>query len=263
MNAKLVIVGGKASRSELSVTLPAVIGRSRRADLTVAHPMISRKHCELYEADGLVKVRDLGSLNGTFIGKEKVSDAALYPSDEFTVGPLTFRVEYEYGGQITAPQGSITAVQPAEKPRDDGLGDVEEPRATEPGPAAGPTTRLDEGKRTLPGEGQSESDGVQPAIAPAGGELPDFSAWAREDGEPDEEQPSEEPSVSPPPPFFPGGSTRQAGAEQPASDQQPPAEREATEKTADLPGPPGSGADESGPAEQTDEDLDEFLKGFQ
>ncbi|MFH1265802.1 MAG: FHA domain-containing protein, partial [Planctomycetota bacterium] len=64
MDAKLVIVGGKANKSQVSVKLPTVIGRSREADLTVAHPMISRKHCELYEVDGLVRIRDLGSLNG-------------------------------------------------------------------------------------------------------------------------------------------------------------------------------------------------------
>ena len=64
MDAKLVIVGGKANKGPISLKLPTVIGRSREADLTVAHPMISRQHCRLFEVDGLLKIRDLGSLNG-------------------------------------------------------------------------------------------------------------------------------------------------------------------------------------------------------
>ena len=68
MDVRLAIIGGKANKSRVSVELPTVIGRSREAGLTVAHPMISRKHCELYEVDGLVMIRDLGSLNGLFVG---------------------------------------------------------------------------------------------------------------------------------------------------------------------------------------------------
>ena len=100
MDAKLTVVGGKASKSRVSVKLPAVIGRSREADLTVAHPMVSRKHCELYEVDGLLMIRDLGSLNGLYVGGKQVSEAALHPNAEFAVGPLTFRVEYEFAGEI-------------------------------------------------------------------------------------------------------------------------------------------------------------------
>jgi hypothetical protein len=109
MDAKLVVVGGKASKGPISLRLPTIIGRSREAELTVAHPMVSRQHCKLFEVDGLLKIRDLGSLNGTFVGKEKVTEADLYPESQFTVGPLTFRVEYEYAGEIPAPA-------PAEEP---------------------------------------------------------------------------------------------------------------------------------------------------
>jgi predicted component of type VI protein secretion system len=103
MDAKLVIVGGKANKGPISLKLPTVIGRSREADLTVAHPMISRQHCRLFEVDGLLKIRDLDSLNGTFIGQEKITEADLYPQSQFTVGPLTFRVDYEYAGPVDAP----------------------------------------------------------------------------------------------------------------------------------------------------------------
>jgi hypothetical protein len=100
MQAKLIVVGGKASKREVLLKLPSTIGRSREADLTVAHPMVSRKHCEAYELGGLLMIRDLGSLNGTYVGGKRVREAPLPPNREFTVGPLTFRVRYEYTGDL-------------------------------------------------------------------------------------------------------------------------------------------------------------------
>jgi pSer/pThr/pTyr-binding forkhead associated (FHA) protein len=111
MQPKLIVVGGKASKREVSLKLPCTIGRSREADLTVAHPMVSRKHCEAFERAGLLMVRDLGSLNGTYVGGCRIREAPLPPNKEFTVGPLTFRVKYEYSGDL----GVLPPVIPAEE----------------------------------------------------------------------------------------------------------------------------------------------------
>ena len=130
MDAKLVIVGGKASKGPISLKLPTIIGRSRQSDLTVAHPMISRQHCKLFEVDGLLKIQDLGSLNGTFVGQEKVTEADLLPQTQFTVGPLTFRVEYQYTAPPkVAPPEPANIAPPADA----------EPSA-EPAPKAEPQT---------------------------------------------------------------------------------------------------------------------------
>lgn len=112
MEAKLVIVGGKANKRDVRLKLPTVIGRSREADLTVAHPMISRLHCQLTEVDGRLELKDLGSLNGTLVGGERIDgEVVLRPDDEFTVGPLTFRVEYEYAGEQPEAPPSVDAEQ--------------------------------------------------------------------------------------------------------------------------------------------------------
>lgn len=95
MDAKLIVVGGKANKSEVSLKLPSTIGRSRSADLTVAHPKVSRQHCELFERDGMLVVRDNGSLNGTFVEDNRISEAVLEPGQRLTVGPLTFVAAYE------------------------------------------------------------------------------------------------------------------------------------------------------------------------
>ncbi|NLS96353.1 MAG: FHA domain-containing protein [Planctomycetaceae bacterium] len=97
MHATLVVVGGKADKRQLNLELPVILGRSRQADLTIVHSLISRTHCELCEQNGAVLLRDLGSLNGTFCGDRRIQSVLLMPNDRFSIGPLTFEIRYESG----------------------------------------------------------------------------------------------------------------------------------------------------------------------
>ncbi len=132
MEVTLTVIRGKVSRSEIACHPPAVVGRSREADLTIAHPMISRQHCELYEIDGLLMVRDLGSLNGTLVGDQRVVESPLRPDDQFTVGPITFQVRYEYDGDLSAVPAP-TVAEPAGTESPPGIS-----AATEPAPSDEP-----------------------------------------------------------------------------------------------------------------------------
>ena len=100
MQAQLIVVGGKADKAEIMLELPAVVGRSPESGLNIAHPMISRQHCEIFEVDGLVMIRDLDSLNGTLVAGRRITEVPLPPESEFTLGPLTFRVAYPYEGDL-------------------------------------------------------------------------------------------------------------------------------------------------------------------
>lgn len=104
MNAKLVIVGGRATRKEICLPLPAKVGRSRESDLTVLHPTVSRRHCELFENNGNVMVRDEGSSNGTFVDGNRVTTAQLKPGDKLTIGPLTFQLIVEPAANGDSPK---------------------------------------------------------------------------------------------------------------------------------------------------------------
>jgi len=95
MQAKLLIVGGRASSPEIELELPLTIGRGDQAWLRLKHPTISRKHCEISEVDGKLFVRDCGSANGTLIDGERITEAVLEPGHTLTVGPLTFEAQYE------------------------------------------------------------------------------------------------------------------------------------------------------------------------
>ena len=100
MNVEFLVILGKTIKRRVPLRLPAVLGRSRGADVTVTHPLISRRHCEIYADHGLLMVRDLTSLNGTMVGGRRIESAPLLPNGEFTIGSLTFRVVYEYDGKL-------------------------------------------------------------------------------------------------------------------------------------------------------------------
>ncbi|HEX9013531.1 MAG TPA: FHA domain-containing protein, partial [Anaerolineaceae bacterium] len=74
--------------------LPALIGRSAEAAVLLSRDLqVSRKHAEVYENQGTLRIRDLGSLYGTRVNGNPVRDAALIPGDSVRVGGSTLRVE--------------------------------------------------------------------------------------------------------------------------------------------------------------------------
>ena len=142
MEVKLIIVGDSTTpANEFALQLPTVVGRSRTADLALANPLVSRQHCEIFEADGQLMVRDLGSLNGTFIGKTRIeaeSPSALAPGGLLTVGAVTFRAEYAGANGAAPASGSPAPVRAAAQiGSDDATVDVDDLESLEPLAAAG------------------------------------------------------------------------------------------------------------------------------
>jgi hypothetical protein len=242
MEARLTIVGGKANKKRVTLKLPIIIGRSRDADLTIAHPMISRQHCELFEVQGLVRVRDLGSLNGTFIGDKQITEAALRPNDEFTIGPLTFRVDYEYAGEVTVVAPSVPEDRPTESAPPVSFNPAYEPPDEAPSAA--------EPREPPPWFGEAE--GAEGSSARAGEPPGDFFSFIAPAA------PGEPVSPSVPAPSEPGswlsdGPTTLTGQAEPGL--APPQSR----PDSALP-PPGSvvPAEESFPAPAADASAPEF-----
>ncbi len=119
LNVKLVIVGGgDAKVSEIQLKLPTTIGRSRDAKVKLPHPLVSRKHCELFERDGQLIVRDLGSLNGTYIDSNKIDcEQPLCPNQLLTLGTVTFRAIYEIAVVVGEPTATENGqVDSSERP---------------------------------------------------------------------------------------------------------------------------------------------------
>lgn len=72
---------------------PKVIGRTGDSDIVVSDSNVSRRHAEVWEVNGSVAIRDLGSTNGTFVNGHRIDAVTLSPRDEVVVGTTSFRVE--------------------------------------------------------------------------------------------------------------------------------------------------------------------------
>lgn len=98
MNARFVVVAPESKKGMFTVKLPIVVGRSEEAKFRIQQDRVSRKHCEFFNQDGIVYLRDLGSTNGTFLNDEQVAASEKTPVNSgavVRVGGLAFRVEYD------------------------------------------------------------------------------------------------------------------------------------------------------------------------
>lgn len=211
MLVRLHVIRGKANKEQVTITLPAVIGRSREADLTVIHPMISRRHCELFEDRGLVRIRDLGSLNGTYVAGEQIQETSLPPGAVFSLGPLTFRVDYDTspdalshepsvvqpGGQVSPPSDIVVSDEFGPEVRSAMAEHHGGPPPAEPATEPQPWVEEASAPR-FPTEMLNQSE-PPPVIAPPDGALPNLNGWQpgpESLGKPTQESPASLPSGS-------------------------------------------------------------------
>ena len=69
-----------------------VLGRATGTDFPVQDPTISRRHAELEGTPNGVRVKDLGSSNGTFAGGTKLEEKVVTAGDTVTFGKVAFNV---------------------------------------------------------------------------------------------------------------------------------------------------------------------------
>lgn len=91
---KLVAAEGSAS-VQVMAGRSFVVGRAATSDLPIQDPTVSRRHAELELAGAGVRVRDLGSTNGTYVNGERVIDALALPGARVTFGKVDFELREE------------------------------------------------------------------------------------------------------------------------------------------------------------------------
>jgi EAL domain-containing protein (putative c-di-GMP-specific phosphodiesterase class I) len=88
-----LIDGGNRAWIVAIETLPFRVGRQPGLDLTLPSTSVSSQHAELYEDGGELRVRDLGSTNGTYVNRRRVADDELRPGDVLHFADFEFRLE--------------------------------------------------------------------------------------------------------------------------------------------------------------------------
>ena len=82
-------------------------GRSSANDFQIDHASVSSSHCEICLEKDSIRIRDLGSTNGTFVEGKRISETILKPGQSFQMGGVELILE---DGSVTVPDLSLANV---------------------------------------------------------------------------------------------------------------------------------------------------------
>jgi uncharacterized OB-fold protein len=83
----LVVKRGPNAGTRYSLGAPVVrAGRHPESDIFLDDITVSRRHAEFVRTDHGYLVRDVGSLNGTYLNRERVEESPLSSGDEVQIG---------------------------------------------------------------------------------------------------------------------------------------------------------------------------------
>jgi pSer/pThr/pTyr-binding forkhead associated (FHA) protein len=92
----LVVTRGPNSGSKYALDEPLVTaGRHPDSSIFLDDITVSRRHAEVSQVEGGYEVKDVGSLNGTYLNRERVESARLTDGDELQIG--TFKLLFLAG----------------------------------------------------------------------------------------------------------------------------------------------------------------------
>jgi DNA-binding NtrC family response regulator len=91
------VAGARASKHYRLSSGKCVVGGGRDCDLVVVDPAVSREHVELTLVPEGVRVRDLGSRNGTFYLGQRIDSLTVAPGVRLTVGSTELAIDADAG----------------------------------------------------------------------------------------------------------------------------------------------------------------------
>ena len=96
VRAALVVLEGGVAGAEHEIERPSTsLGRGPGVDLAFADPAMSKEHACVEWADGGLRLRDLGSMNGVRVNGAPVQVAELKHGDRFQLGEHVFQLVLE------------------------------------------------------------------------------------------------------------------------------------------------------------------------
>lgn len=87
------IAGARAGQTaDLSPGKEYILGRGSDADIVIDHKKASRRHARIFPKGENCAIEDLGSINGTLVNGEKISEQVLFPGDSIQIADARIRV---------------------------------------------------------------------------------------------------------------------------------------------------------------------------
>src|SRR5260370_2698086 len=115
MQARLTIEQGVAHPPALTLEngKSVSLGRSRENTLVLHDEHASRHHAQIYPDNGAWFIRDLGTLNGTFVNGEKITEAVrLQHGQVIGIADMRLRFLQEDSGLLMGTFREIPSKQP-------------------------------------------------------------------------------------------------------------------------------------------------------
>jgi pSer/pThr/pTyr-binding forkhead associated (FHA) protein len=108
MAANLVFLSSSGDQKVFPLpSTVTVIGRRRNCDLRIPLDSISKRHCQISLEGDSLKIRDLGSRNGTFLNGRRVEEETAKAGDFIQVGPVLFALQIDgLPATIVAPSAA-------------------------------------------------------------------------------------------------------------------------------------------------------------
>ena len=165
LSAQLVVRGGKHEGKSIVLNRGRfLIGREQDCNLRPSSDLVSRHHCVFHVDDYTVRLRDLGSTNGTLVNGERLhGEKTLNAGDKIAVGKLTFELNLK---DVAEADAAPELPKEQALPVDGADTSYEMPAYT--GGDAGNDTRFSPGAASGPGGGQPGGD------QPGGGDTATF-----------------------------------------------------------------------------------------
>ncbi len=113
LNAELRVLDGKHQGKSLPLNVKKfLVGREADCQLRPNSDLVSRHHCVFTIDDFSVRLRDLGSTNGTYVNNERIAgQVVLQPGDVVSIGKLTLELVVRAPGTSAGSgEGSGTAL---------------------------------------------------------------------------------------------------------------------------------------------------------
>jgi len=89
MKAAVTVLSGPDKGTSYDIVDQIRIGRDKTIDLWLDDSQVSRSHAEICRENGTFLLKDLDSLNGTFLNGKPISTARLKSSDEIRIGNVS------------------------------------------------------------------------------------------------------------------------------------------------------------------------------
>ncbi|MCS6798751.1 MAG: FHA domain-containing protein [Myxococcota bacterium] len=112
---RLVVIGPEGS-FERELEAHTSIGRHPNNTVQVLDRIVSKEHCHIDWVDGRWLLRDLGSLNGTFVNGERVRERVLQHGDEITLGATRVLVQLDEQAALPSVRPPVREPAPAAAP---------------------------------------------------------------------------------------------------------------------------------------------------